>query len=264
MCIESIASNGGLKAGETQDWQALAEDIERCAFHDKHILGIHLYANQDTKNCRIEIKGDGFSATMTFVDIEYFRIYGKAISSKWEYPELPNVGTIAQILNVWLDFKREGKNMHVGIYFRKLAMRVNDLWMYIIRELSVGDISWHVDCLDCLGYEEKYGMENNRHYSVEKLLSCLELDLPIFFARMMAIPGGAFPDRNIDTYEDYRESNCQSVVLCVDGGHFEIYSKDEALLNKLAQYPADLGIEYAEWIDESEEGTVDRTSFIVA
>ena len=44
---------------------------------------------------------------MTFADIEYFRFYGKAISSKWEYPELPNVGTIGQILDIWLDFKRE-------------------------------------------------------------------------------------------------------------------------------------------------------------
>ena len=83
----------------------LADAVEQCVFHDKYLLGIHLYVEQNTKYCQIQIEGNGYSAVIIFEDIVYFKFYGKAISAKWEYPELPNIGTIAQILDIWLDFK---------------------------------------------------------------------------------------------------------------------------------------------------------------
>ena len=64
-CFFDCASNRSqvmeaLKRAKPKIGKALAEDIERCVFHDKYILGIHLYADQDTKNCRIEKKETAF------------------------------------------------------------------------------------------------------------------------------------------------------------------------------------------------------------
>ena len=150
--------------------------------------------------------------------------------------------------------------MHVGIYIEAFDDDLTNLWEYIIRKLSVQGSSWFVDCLDCVRETQ---MHNDCFYSTETLLAYLRQNPSIFFARMISIPAGASLDRNIETYEDYRMSKCQSIVLCVDGGYFAIYSKEGALLNELMRHPANIDIETLEWIDENNDGTVERYCFVV-
>ena len=150
--------------------------------------------------------------------------------------------------------------MHVGIYIEAFDYDQTNLWEYIIRQLSVNGLSWFVDCLDC---ERETEMRNNCFYSTETLLAHLGQNPSIFFARMISVPSGASLNRNIETYEDYTMSKCQSIVLCVDGGYFDIYSKEEAFLNKIICHPPNIGIENVEWIDENDDGTVERYCFII-
>ena len=56
---------------------------------------------------------------------------------------------------------------------------------------------------------------------------------------------------------------CDKILLYFYGGYFEIYSKEGALLNELMRHPANIDIETLEWIDENNDGTVERYCFVV-
>ena len=129
-----------------------------------------------------------------------------------------------------------------------------DAWKGIMKELSSERIKWVVDCLDCWGD----GKLTSRTYEPQELLSCLEGDNQILFARMMAIPTGEDLSREIEHYEDYVQSNCQSVVICTDASYFEIYSKDLNLLTKLSELDVVKNAERFEWTDDLNDG---RTEF---
>lgn len=117
--------------------------------------------------------------------------------------------------------------------------------------MDVVQYDWYIDDLDLnyIGFRSgKYGGEAFRNVLGE--LSELS------FARIRRYPVGAQIDR-IDTYEEYAESNCGFLILFYDGGFFELYEKDEALVAKTMDFCLKHAFENAEYIDGAPGGRKD-------
>ena len=107
---------------------------------------------------------------------------------------------------------------------------VTIVWKKIIANLSASNSEWMVDCLDCL-YETN--LKEGIH-STEQLLYELEDNTYIFSARMLSSLNSQAFDKKIYTMDDFFNSNCESVVICADLVHFEIFSKNIDALMRLA------------------------------
>jgi len=104
------------------------------------------------------------------------------------------------------------------------------VWKKIIANLSASNSEWMVDCLDCL-YDTN--LKEGIH-STEQLLYELEENTYIFSARMLSCLNSQAFDKKIYTMDDFFNSNCESVVICADLVHFEIFSKSIDTLTRLA------------------------------
>lgn len=144
-----------------------------------------------------------------------------------------------------------------GLYIVAAEAQVDRVWNRVIGALSSEGISWQVDCLDCL-YETNLC---ERLYSPMELQSALKGNIDIFSARMIAyLNVTQRNDASILTLQDYLDSGCESMVLCADKVHFEVFSKNSAMLEKAAKAIADIQINKMEWVDRNQCG---RREFIV-
>lgn len=129
----------------------------------------------------------------------------------------------------------------------------DEIWKLIIETLSNENICWHVDCLDYWAEIPDFSGKN----TTDELLGIFERNPVILFARMMAIGIGSAPDREIIVGEDYEASNCQSIALCVDAGEFEVFAKDEQMLETLYQRISKENLLKLEWVGEDYGGRED-------
>lgn len=123
-------------------------------------------------------------------------------------------------------------DMRKGLY--AVASDVNiydDILKLIISALSDENTCWHVDCLDYCAEIPDFSGKN----TPDELMEVFNSNPLILFARMMATNVGEAPNRDIIVGEDYEASNCHSVVICVDAGCFEVFSKDKQKLETLYQ-----------------------------
>ena len=88
----------------------------------------------------------------------------------------------------------------------------------------------------------------------------LDAEHYILFARAFGYAGEAARETVCD-YEDYQRAACRCAVLCRDAGYFQVYCKDEAVLEALhadAELRA-LCEEFAYFTDENDG----RTTFCI-
>lgn len=137
--------------------------------------------------------------------------------------------------------------MYKGLYIIAADDCQDIVWEKIIQTFSLHGSSWIVDCLDCL-YDTKLVPG---YHSTEKLISELKDNKYVFFARMIGVPEGENSDRKIVTADDYFNSNCHSIALCVDGNDFELFSKYEDQLYALREAIPSCCIDRIEWTDDS-------------
>ena len=137
--------------------------------------------------------------------------------------------------------------MHKGIYIVAADSCQDAVWKRIIESLSQRSSNWIVDCLDCL-YDTKLVPG---YHSTEKLISELKDNKYVFFARKIGVPEGENLDRKIVTADDYFNSNCHSIALCVDGNDFELFPKYEDQLYALREAIPSCCIDRIEWTDDS-------------
>lgn len=146
--------------------------------------------------------------------------------------------------------------MNRGFYIVSLDGHQDTIWTSIIKALSHSGVYWSVDCLDCL-YETalKCG-----HYTPDELLPALCGNVEIMSARMISIPAGQPLNRPLITSNDYLKSNCEGVVLCTDGLHFEIFFKNAmALLPLFDAFKSNDNVAEISWIDNSFGGREEFT-----
>lgn len=108
------------------------------------------------------------------------------------------------------------------------SQTVMAVWRRVMGVLCGRYPAWHLDSFDCPN--EKADPEGA--YTSREFLQWLDAEPYIFFARAFGYADEAVRETICD-YEDYRRAACRCAVLCVDGGDFEIYCKDEAVLEAL-------------------------------
>ena len=137
--------------------------------------------------------------------------------------------------------------MRRGLYLLAADGCQETVWRCAVRSLSARGDGWLVDCLDCL-YET--GLSPGM-YTTDSLLAALKGSRDIFSARMICLPEARPPDREIKTCDDFFAGNAHGIILCADGVHFEVFSRqEERLSNLMRSLPGD-SIVRAAWLEES-------------
>ncbi|MGC7870989.1 DUF2691 family protein [Desulfosporosinus sp. SYSU MS00001] len=81
----------------------------------------------------------------------------------------------------------------------------------------------------------------------------------VIFANIKAYPPNTSPTE-LETYEDFIKSDCQLNLLCVDVIYYEIYSKDDFVIETIRSNASKNGFHNVEYITEENDG---RTRFSV-
>ena len=117
--------------------------------------------------------------------------------------------------------------MYHGIYCVVNNRYRSSFWKMIVSFLYKSTQTWYIDCLDCLNDVEI----TNRAYTLRELQDLFDKEPDLFSARLLAVPINQPLNSSICTCDDYLSSNCECLILCVDGISFEIYIKDHLLLS---------------------------------
>jgi len=143
--------------------------------------------------------------------------------------------------------------MNSGLFVQVDRHQRISTWISIITQMSSYINKWYVDCLDCLN-ETKL---TSTSYTPAELISILFQKPDIFSARVMGVIPGQPLMHSIHTCDDYLNSNCQCVVLCVDGIHFEIFAKNQKLLTDLYDRLNNTKVIELNWIGDDYDGRRD-------
>ncbi len=132
------------------------------------------------------------------------------------------------------------------------------IWQRCLHLLSGADPAWR---LSCVWYrDDAYSPQEGMYPDAESLLTAIRGGDLMYFGVAASCPAGKTPDRPIEFWEDFVASNCQSILVCVDGGYFEVYTKDAETLDQLMAFAQEIGAQGIEWIDDQQ---IDRTTFYV-
>lgn len=114
--------------------------------------------------------------------------------------------------------------------------------------MDVTAYEWYVDDVELNYYSIPEGKYSGQEFK-DELLALSGMS----FARIRRYPVGSAVD-SINTYEDYLKSNCDMLVLFYDGGFYEIYEKEETLVQKTYVFCSENGFQKVEYIrDDNDE-----------
>ncbi|MDF9557716.1 DUF2691 family protein [Bacillus tropicus] len=74
----------------------------------------------------------------------------------------------------------------------------------------------------------------------------------LIFADLKAYPKGE-EARDIETYEEFKESKCEVAVLVVDAQYIQIYAKEQKAIELIYENAHDLGF-YVEYVTDENDG----------
>lgn len=77
-------------------------------FHDEYISGIKISVDSKNMCCKVELSIYGYEdkkTTMVFHKVKGLKFEGEIINEKSVYPPFGSLTTIAQILDVWYDYR---------------------------------------------------------------------------------------------------------------------------------------------------------------
>lgn len=120
-------------------------------------------------------------------------------------------------------------------------------FLHLDELINIAMYDWFIDDVDCNDLPFQEG-----RYSGSELKAALPKLADLSFARIRQYPIGAVIGK-IDTYSDYAQSDCELLLLFYDGGVYELYAKDEALLHRLFQFASEHGFEQIEFKSEAND-----------
>lgn len=136
------------------------------------------------------------------------------------------------------------------------SQTVTAVWRRVMGVLCGRYPAWQLDSFTCIDEEaDPEGAHTSREF-----MRWLDAEHYILFARAFGYAGEAVRETICD-YEDYQRAACRCAVLCWDAGYFQVYCKDEAVLEALhadAELRA-LCEEFAYFTDENDG----RTTFCI-
>lgn len=126
--------------------------------------------------------------------------------------------------------------------------RAEDFFLNLALLMDVITYDWYVDDIDLNGFEFQSGKFSGAAF--KNILCKLSL---LSFVRIRRYPIGSAVN-DMDTYQDYLESDCDMLVLFYDGGFYELYEKDEDLIHRTFQLCAEKGFDQVEYTtDENDQ-----------
>lgn len=133
----------------------------------------------------------------------------------------------------------------------------NLLWK-VLMPIDITSFDWRVE------NEESYlivpdGLGSELFSEDNKIMKGLELKKLIkdniyylIFADLKAYPKGESAG-DIETYEEFKESKCEVVVLVADGDYIQIYAKDQKAIELMYENVLNQGL-YVEYITDENDG----------
>ena len=123
-----------------------------------------------------------------------------------------------------------------------------DFFSVLNQLMDVAAYDWSIDDVELNDFEFPSGRLSGEAF---KNVLC-ELSR-LSFARIRRYPIGS-PVHNMNTYEDYLESNCDVLILFFDGGFYELYEKDEDLIHRTFQLCTKKGFDRVEYTTDENDG----------
>ncbi|UYW68958.1 DUF2691 family protein [Bacillus cereus] len=149
--------------------------------------------------------------------------------------------------------------MKRGITVDILDGHANDnlLWK-VLKPINIASFNWRV------GNEESYliargGLDEALFPEEPSVVEGLDLKKLVkdsiyylIFADLKAYPKGEIV-LDIETYEEFKESKCEIVVLVADSNHIQIYAKDQKAIELMYEKAWNQGF-YVEYVTDENDG----------
>lgn len=118
------------------------------------------------------------------------------------------------------------------------------VFLHFAKLMDIAMFQWYVDDV-----ELNYIHFREGKYSGSEFKDALGGLSSLSFARIRRYPPKA-SIHNIDEYNDYIESECDSLFLFYDGGYFELYAKDPNLIHTVFKLGSENGFDRIHYIDD--------------
>lgn len=153
--------------------------------------------------------------------------------------------------------KKKGEKMKRGIFVDIPNEYDNLLWK-VLKPIDITSFDWRVE------NEESYfilpdGLGPELFSEDNKVMSGLEFKKLIkdniyylIFADLKAYPKGEVLEE-IETYEEFKESKCEVVVLVADGDYIHIYAKGQKAIELMYENAMNQGF-YVEYVTDENDG----------
>ena len=118
-------------------------------------------------------------------------------------------------------------------------------FLHLMELIDVTTCEWYVDDVELNYIYFREGQYSGSEFRIAlENLSCLS------FARIRQYPLNA-SIHTIDDYNDYIESECESLLLFYDGGYFEFYTKNSNLLQVIFKFGIENRFSQLQYIDDT-------------
>ena len=134
--------------------------------------------------------------------------------------------------------------MRRGVFF--IENNAEKFFLHMNTLLDIPKYEWYVDDV-----ELNYIHFPSGKYSGLEFQSMLSELTSLSFARIRRYPIGT-SIKDIDSYEEYVASNCDLMILFYDGGEYEIFAKENELLQKIFDFCMDHGFEDVAYIGNAD------------
>lgn len=124
--------------------------------------------------------------------------------------------------------------MNIGLAF-KIPNHYGEYLTELLQNINVLDYDWKIE------HEEIYHEDNNYIFGSplmtgEQVKNCLaKTNYYLIFLDIKAYPVNTNYD-NVKTLRDFLHSNCEFIFLCTDSEFIEIYSKNQAVIEKIHHF----------------------------
>ena len=125
--------------------------------------------------------------------------------------------------------------MYRGISMETYSQYTSTVWKELVAQLDRKDCVWVVDGL---WYNSDDDLFRDGVYSKGKLLNLLNSNVAIMEARLRMYPCGSYTEdapHEIETFEQYLNSDCAAMVFCSDTAYFDVYAKNQTDIMALFQ-----------------------------
>ncbi len=129
----------------------------------------------------------------------------------------------------------------------------------VLKSIAVNDYDWilnHIEVHSSNKNDDDLWNENQPFILSGEVLK-ERIDLPNYytvFGEFFAYPRGNQP-KLVSSYEEFKESAAEIVLLIVDSVYYDIYCKDEELIEQLYSNAKDNNFSNIEYIDENDTRT---------